>query len=173
MKTIKIIMMVLSLSVMYQFSDAQNCQSNKVKMSKGYKGQCGCHCTNQCVLQSEVQTYINNGWYVGECNNVGKLCCSNWIRTGKDGSIETSLGDISPSPASGNVNITFTLASNGEVSFDLFDMTGRYVSTIAHDVFQEDGNQVTWDASQVNPGIYFIKMKAGSYSAIKRISIIK
>jgi len=171
-KSIKILMMVLTLSVTYQFANAQNCQ-NKVKMSKGYKGQCGCHCTSKCVLQSEVQTYINTGWYVGECVSIGKFCCSNWVRAGEDASIETSLGDIYPNPASGSVNITFTLASDGEVSFDVFDMTGRYVKNIAHDLFEEDGNEVNWDASQLNPGIYFIRMKAGTYSAMKKLSVIK
>ncbi len=169
MKTTKIIMMVLALSVVYQFAEAQNtCQGNKVKMSKGFGGGCGCHCQKKCVSPGDVQTYLNNGWNYGDCWG---NCC--WIRAGEDASIETSLTEIYPNPASGNVNIAFTLSQPGEVILEVFDMTGRNVTTIARTVFEEAGNQVTWDVSEVNPGIYFLKMKAGSYSAIKRISVIK
>lgn len=81
--------------------------------------------------------------------------------------------NIYPNPASGTVTIDFDLPKPGKVILEVFDLTGRYVSTIAHDVFVEDGNEVTWDASTINQGIYFIKMKADSYSEVKRISVIK
>lgn len=165
--------MVLSLSVMYQFAMAQgNCPGNKVRLAKGFKG-CGCNnCQKICVDPADVQTYLANGWGYSACS---KFCCGgNWVRLdGEGSSTETSLTDIYPNPASGIVNIAFILSEPGEVTLEVFDLTGRYVSTIAHDVFEEDGNEVTWDASTIHQGIYFIKMKAGSYSAIKRISVIK
>jgi|GEM_PF-5850104 len=167
MKTIKILVMVLSLSVMYQFATAQ-CSGNKIRIVKG-SYHCGCHCQKKCISPLDLPAYQANGWYQGEvCFG---SCC--WVRTGEEASIETSLEEIYPNPASGSVNIAFTLAQDGEVTFEVFDMTGRYVTTIEHNFFKEDGNEIAWDASKVNQGIYFIKMKAGSYSAVKRISVIK
>jgi hypothetical protein len=99
--------------------------------------------------------------------------CGGCTRIGQDAPAETSFTEVYPNPASGSVNITFTLAQQGDVSFEVFDVTGRFVTTIEHDLFEADGNEVAWDASRVNQGIYFIKMKAGSYSAVKRISVIK
>jgi hypothetical protein len=61
--TIKIIVLVLSLSVIYQFASAQSaCSGNKVRMVKGaYR--CGCHCQKKCVALADVATYQANGWY--------------------------------------------------------------------------------------------------------------
>ncbi|HKR04463.1 MAG TPA: T9SS type A sorting domain-containing protein [Bacteroidia bacterium] len=167
MKKITVIVMVLSLSVMYQFATAQ-CSGNKIRIVKG-SYHCGCHCQKKCISPLDLPAYQANGWYQGDvCFG---SCC--WIRAGEDASIETSLQEIYPNPASGSVTIAFTLSQQGEVSLEAFDVTGRYITTIAHTVFEEASNKVTWDVSKVNQGIYFLKMKAGSYSAIKRISVIK
>lgn len=169
MKKIKIVIMILSLSVMYQFAAAQtSCSGNKVLMSKGSKG-CGCHCQKKCVAPSDTLTYKNNGWRFGDCWG---SCC--WIRNGEQPvATETSLTEIYPNPASGIVTITFTLAQPGEVSLEVFDLTGRYVTTISRTVFEDETSEVTWDASGVNSGIYFLQMKAGSFSETKRLSVIK
>jgi hypothetical protein len=169
MKKIKIIIMVLFpmlIGMMSQFATAQ-CSGNKIRVVKG-SYHCGCHCQKKCISPLDLPAYQANGWYQGEvCFG---SCC--WVRTGEDASIETSLEEIYPNPASGSVNISFTLSQPGEVTLEVFDMTGRYVTTIEHNLFEADGNEVTWDASTINQGMYFIKMKAGSYSAIKRISVI-
>ena len=175
MKKIKIIMMVLVpilIGMMNQYAEAQNnCPSNKVRMFMGLKG-CGCNtCQKICVDPVDVPTYQANGWSLTGCS---KFCCGGFFRNGEAiPGIETSLTEIYPNPASGTINISFTLASDGEVTLDVFDMTGRHVQNIAHDLYEEDANEITWDASQLNPGIYFLRMKAGSYSATKRISVIK
>jgi len=168
MKTIKIIMTVIALSVMYQFATAQ-CSGNKIRIVKG-SYHCGCHCQKKCISAVDLPTYQANGWYQGEvCFG---SCC--WVRgSGEAPSIETALTEIYPNPASGSVNIAFTLFQPGEVTLEVFDVTGRFVTTIEQNLFEEGGNEVSWDASVLNQGIYFIKMKTGSYRAIKRISVIK
>lgn len=164
--------MVLSLSVMYQFASAQNCPGNKVRISKGWKGACGCVCQKKCVDQSEVQTYIDMGWYVGECINVGRLCCGGWIRNNKPvENIETMLTGIHPDPVSRAVTISFTLSKQSEVDLRVFDNTGRHVATVANKVFKENSHEVTWNASGVNPGIYFLKMNTDGYNVTRKIAV--
>lgn len=160
--------MILSLSVMYQFAAAQtSCPTGKVRMSKGNK-YCGCHCQKKCVLLKDTLTYLNAGWHYGNCWG---SCC--WVRTiNEQPVIETMLNEIYPNPATGPVTISFTLAQEGQVIIEALDITGRYVATIANDNFDDGGSEVTWDASELNPGIYFLTMKTGSYSATKRITVI-
>lgn len=173
MKTIKMIVVILALSAMYQFAEAQSgCTGNKFRMVKG-SYRCGCHCQKKCVAAQDTAAYKANSWYFGtDCFG---SCC--WIRNGEDVlytlPTETSFTEIYPNPASGSVTIAFTLGQQGEVTLDVFDVTGRYVTTIAHNVFEGESSEVTWDASSVNQGIYFIQMKAGSFSATKRISVIR
>lgn len=52
-------------------------------------------------------------------------------------------------------------------------MTGRLVATLADGSFEEGENVITWNASQENAGIYFIKIVAGDYSSTKKISVTK
>ena len=173
MKTIKTIITALSLCLIVQTTYAQNCRGNKVLMSKGWKGACGCRCQSHCVDQSEVQNYINMGWYLGECINIGKLCCGGWIRSSQEQSIsETMLTGIHPDADSRAVAISFNLSKQSEVNLQVFDMTGRCVATVANTVFKEKGNEVTWDASGVKTGMYFLKMKAGSYCVTQKIPVI-
>jgi hypothetical protein len=171
MKTITTIAMMLSLTMMHQLAFAQNCQGDKVRISKGWKGQCGCHCEKKCVLPGDVQSYLDSGWYLGECGYIGKFCCINGLRIEEEGNVsETSLANIYPNPTSGSVTIAFNLAEQANVVIRIFDVTGRTVATLANDLLEEN-NEVTWDASAVSPGIYFVEMKAGDYSETKKLSV--
>lgn len=174
MKLTKILLLVLSLNVMYQFASAQNCPGNKVLMSKGYKGACGCNnCQKKCVLPGEVQSYINMGWYIGECINVGRLCCGGWVRNSKTAeNIETMLTNIYSDPASRNFTISFNLQKPGNVNLRVFDMSGRYIATVANKTFEKDHNDIYWDAGKLNTGLYYLKMSAGEYSVNRKISVI-
>jgi type IX secretion system substrate protein len=169
MKKVKIIIMVLFpilIGMMSQFATAQ-CSGNKIRIVKG-SYHCGCHCQKKCISPLDLPTYQANGWYQGEvCFG---SCC--WVRTGEDASKETSLREIYPNPSSGSVNITFTVSEQSEVSLDVFDMMGRYVTSVEHNVFEEGSNEVTWDAGSVNQGIYFLRMEAGTYNAMKKVSVI-
>ena len=170
MKTIKIIVAILTLSVMVQFADAQNgCSGNRVRMSRGTKGH-GCHCTTKCVDSSEVATYQANYWRVGECPFI---CLIGFRNDNEVNSfLETALTAIYPNPASGIVTIDFTLAQQSVVTLEVFDLMGKHITTIAQDVFGDDDNEVNWDAGTVNPGIYFLQMRTDNFSATKRMSVI-
>src|SRR5215213_271537 len=127
MKTIKIMVMVLSLSVMYQFAAAQGCSGNRVLMSIGFRG-CGCNnCTKQCVAPADTAAYAANGWrYGGGCS---RFCCfTDGFRSGDEMNftLETALTEIYPNPVFGSLNIAFTLSEPGEVTLEVFDVTGRF-----------------------------------------------
>ena len=85
--------------------------------------------------------------------------------------IETSF-EIYPNPASGLTTIAFTLSDPTDVTLQVFDMMGRLSATIANEFFENKINELTWDAGGLLPGIYFLKMQAGSESITKRITVI-
>ena len=173
MKKIKLMFTILSLSVMCQFASAQsNCSSGYVLMSKGPVNGCGCHCQKKCVLFSDTLSYKNAGWRYGNCWG---SCC--WVRMSngvinEEAATETTLDDIYPNPVSNSVTISFTLAEQSQVTIQVLDITGRYVATVANAVFEDESSEVSWDASALNPGIYFLSMKTGNYSITKKISVI-
>lgn len=156
MKEIKIMVAVLSLSLMYQFAAAQTtCTGNKVLMSIGSQG-CGCHCKKKCVSPADVQTYLNNGWRYGDCWG---SCC--WVRlNGNSSSPETPLTEIYSNPASGSTTISFSLSQTRKVSLKIFDMNDRLVSTLADKIFEEGKNELMWSNENVNEGTYFLQFQS-------------
>ena len=173
MKKIKLMFTILSLSVMYQFASAQsNCSSGRVLMSKGPRTACGCQCQKKCVLFSDTLSYKNAGWRYGKC--WGSCCCIRMSNpmSNEETVTETTLDEIYPNPVSGSVTISFTLAEQSQVIIQVLDVTGRYVATVANAVFEDESNEVSWDASVLNSGIYFLNMQSGNYSITKKISVI-
>jgi hypothetical protein len=169
--TIKIIVMVLSLSVIYQFAEAQ-C-SGKVQMSKGFRG-CGCHCQKKCVSPADTMTYSHNGWYYGDCS--AGACC--WIRPegelpSSEAPTETSLTAIFPNPSHGAATITFTLSQSEKVSLKIFDMNGRLVATAADENFDAGENELIWNSDKVNAGVYFLQFQSEENIQTQKLIVTK
>lgn len=154
MKEIKIMVVVLSLSLMYQLAAAQACKGDKVLMSKGAQG-CGCHCQKKCVSPADVQTYLNNGWHYGDCWG---SCC--WVRLNGKSSSETPLTEIYSNPASRATTISFSLSQTRKVSLKIFDMNDRLVSTLADKIFEEGKNEFMWNNEHVKEGTYFLQFQS-------------
>jgi len=166
MKTIKNILTVLSLFLLYSFADAQNCPGDNIKVYKGGNG-CGCHCLKECVTPAELPVYLANGWNTSGCYN----CCKfkNWVDAGIP---KTSIDELYPNAEPGSLTISFTLASESNVKIQVTDMTGRYVATVADEYRKDEENELIWDESALSPGIYFLTLEAGDQSETKMFSVI-
>jgi hypothetical protein len=167
MKEIKIIVVVLCLSLMYQFAAAQNCNGNKVLMSIGAQG-CGCHCKKKCVSPADVQTYLDNGWHYGDCWG---SCC--WVRLNGKSSSPESLTAIYSNPASRSTTISFSLSQKRKVSLKIFDMNDKLVSTVADKIFEEGKNELTWSTEHVNEGTYFLQFQSEENRERVKLVVIK
>jgi len=85
----------------------------------------------------------------------------------------TELHQNYPNPFNANTNISFDLAVAGNVSLNVYDITGRLVVTLL-DGHKDAGNHVVvWDASSVSSGVYFYKLTAGDYTATKSMNLLK
>jgi len=176
MKTAKILVTLLFpiLSVMvYQTADAQgNCPGGKVRISFGLKGS-HCSCQKKCVNSSEVAGYQATGWRVGDCPQYNCNWGGGFRRIEEDDmSTETFLTDIYPNPSTSSTTIFFSLSQAQQVSFKVFDMSGRLITTITDQESGEGENQITWNTSDVKAGIYFLRMESGSYSEMKKVSVL-
>jgi hypothetical protein len=172
MRTIKFIVAILTLSLTYQYAEAQNnCPGNKVRMYSGFKG-CGCNnCQRICVDPADVPAYQANGWSLTGCS---KFCCVGFFKYGDDASVtETSLTNIYPNPVYNSATIFFSLSQSQNVSFTLLDLTGRTVMTLKEEIFEEGENEFIWNTSSAPAGIYFMKMETESHSEVKRVTLIK
>jgi len=85
----------------------------------------------------------------------------------------SSLAQNYPNPFNATTNISFSLAEAGNVSLNVYDITGRLVVTLVDGQMDAGSHVVAWDASNVSSGVYFYKLTAGAYTATKSMNLLK
>jgi len=92
--------------------------------------------------------------------------------------LQTGLYANYPNPFNATTNISFSLANDGQVQLQIFDITGRLVKTLI------DGNQpagthsVIWDGLNdldkvAASGTYFYRLKTDNESFVKKMALLK
>ena len=87
-----------------------------------------------------------------------------------DGSPANEVLSIS---STNSTAISFLLTQAQNVSVKIYDATGRLVKTLADKVFELGEHKLQWDEAGINAGIYMVRFNAGTYSEMKKISVIK
>jgi len=69
--------------------------------------------------------------------------------------------------------IDYRIVEDGDVTFEIYDITGQKVATLV-DSYQKAGNHsVVWDASGMAAGIYFYPVKTGNFLSTKTMVLLK
>jgi len=85
----------------------------------------------------------------------------------------TSLAQNYPNPFNAITNISYNLAEAGNVSLNVYDITGRLVVTLIDGQMDAGEHVVAWDASNVSSGVYFYKLSTGDFTEIKRMTLLR
>ena len=78
-----------------------------------------------------------------------------------------------PNPFNPTTKIDFSIPSNGAVKLAVYDMSGKEVKVLVNDTRNAGYYTVQFDASGLSSGTYFYRISAGSYSAVKKMVLIK
>jgi len=85
----------------------------------------------------------------------------------------TVLDQNYPNPFNAETSISYTLADGGNVSLNIYDISGRLVETLV-DGYQIAGKRlVTWDASGGSSGIYFYKLTTPDFTQTKKMNLLR
>ncbi len=80
-----------------------------------------------------------------------------------------------PNPFNPSTVISYQLPVNSLVSLKVYDAIGREVATLVNEV-KEAGSydvQLSMNSYQLSSGVYFYKLTAGKYSAVKKLVLMK
>ena len=88
------------------------------------------------------------------------------------------LSDNYPNPFNPSTNISFSLASYGEVTIVVFDALGREVNELVSDVYTPGSYNVVWNGTDFNgkemsSGMYFYRLNAGEFTQTKKMLFMK
>jgi flagellar hook assembly protein FlgD len=72
--------------------------------------------------------------------------------------------------------VQFSLASSEHVRISIYKVTGALVRQLVDETLPSGPHQASWDGKSerstgVASGIYFVRMRAGSYSEIRKITL--
>ena len=80
-----------------------------------------------------------------------------------------------PNPFNPTTQIDFALADQnaGLVDVAVYDIQGRKVATLHHDVIAAGNHSYTFDASNLSSGQYFVRITAPNFSQTKTMTLLK
>ena len=92
---------------------------------------------------------------------------------GKTKPLSFRLAQNFPNPARETTTIAFALAEAGDVTLEVYDLSGRKVATVADGYRSAGENEATLDASTLAAGVYIYRLRAGDKVAAKRLAVVK
>jgi len=86
---------------------------------------------------------------------------------------EYILAQNYPNPFNPVTTIAYQLPQAGRVSIIVYDLLGSEVATLVNNVQSAGIHTVKWNAINVASGIYFYRLKAGSFTQTRKLVVIK
>ena len=78
-----------------------------------------------------------------------------------------------PNPFNPTTVISYSIPTASHVSVKVYDVLGNLISTLVNKKQVASSYQVNFDANNLSNGVYFYKIQAGNYTAIKKMLLIK
>jgi hypothetical protein len=78
-----------------------------------------------------------------------------------------------PNPFNPLTTIEFSIKQAGHVKLDIINVMGQTVATVVNEQMGAGSYNVTFDAKHLPSGIYFYRISAADYSAIKKMTLMK
>lgn len=89
-----------------------------------------------------------------------------------------ALNQNYPNPFNPSTTISFSVAKEGNVRVDIYDILGGLVTTIVDKELTPGNYNVTWEGTDRNgqrvaSGMYLFRMQSGSFSSVKKMLMLK
>ena len=89
-----------------------------------------------------------------------------------------SLGQNYPNPFNPTTTIRYTIPKESKVRIEIYDITGRLVTTLVNNEMSSGTYSVTWDGRNssgrsVVSGIYLYRIQAGDFVSVKKMVMLK
>ena len=84
-----------------------------------------------------------------------------------------ALSSNYPNPFNPTTTLPFALPESSEVTIAVYDVTGRRVALLVSGLMAAGHHEVQWRADNLPSGMYLVRMQAGSFSEVRRMTLIK
>jgi len=87
--------------------------------------------------------------------------------------IEFELAQNYPNPFNPATTIKFSIPQSSVVSLKVFNALGQEIKTLINGYKEAGSHAVYFDASELNSGIYFYRIEAGDFTAVRKMILIR
>ncbi len=124
-------------------------------------------------VEGNIGYVISEDWQDGDWVNAGKYEYFFGVANDDESipQISTDLNNY-PNPFNPTTNISFTMASEGHVTLDIYNVRGQKVETLYNGYKNAGPHTLTWDAN-VAGGIYFAVMNTGNERIVHKMVLLK
>jgi len=84
-----------------------------------------------------------------------------------------NLAQNYPNPFNPTTKISFAVSQTEFVSLEVYNMLGQEVATLVNGHMMPGSYEVSFDASTLSSGLYFYRLSAGSFSRVRKMSLVK
>ena len=78
-----------------------------------------------------------------------------------------------PNPFNPTTIIKYSVPKQSYVSLKVYDILGREVATLVNEEKPAGTYEVSWEAKNLASGVYFYKISAGDYTAVKKMILLR
>ncbi len=93
------------------------------------------------------------------------------IEEENDEKVEIGRMKVYSNPFTGITRIRYSVPEDVDVNIAIYNLLGQKVATLVNG--NKKAYTVTWDGSKLSAGIYFIKLRAGSFKQTEKIILMK
>jgi hypothetical protein len=86
---------------------------------------------------------------------------------------EFALSQNYPNPFNPATVISYQVPAVSAVQIDVFNSIGEKVASLVNEVKEPGYYEVTWNAVSMTSGVYFFRINAGEFSAVKKMMLMK
>ncbi|NUM79034.1 T9SS type A sorting domain-containing protein, partial [candidate division KSB1 bacterium] len=83
------------------------------------------------------------------------------------------LGQNYPNPFNPSTSISFAVPHASRVTIKVFNLLGKEVATLVDQTFAAGRFQTTWDAVDMESGVYFYRMQAEGFVKIRKLLLVQ
>lgn len=132
-------------------------------------------------IESGLQTDREYAWRMYSYNVIGRSAYTDTVFLVLSGIEPVSnvipqkheLRQNYPNPFNPVTTFSFDIPNAGNVNFVIYDMLGKEIAQLINGNLQAGSYEINWNASALSSGIYFYKLQAGNFTAIKKLVLSK
>lgn len=84
-----------------------------------------------------------------------------------------SISPPYPNPFNGLITIKFSLNKSSSVDLKIYDITGRYITSLISDFLVSDDYQINWQPEYLSSGVYLLSLEIGTNCYTKKVLYLK